>query len=499
MARVTLPTRETATQVTLPQRAGQLNLNQLQDADFEQSKTPVLGKESKAAQAIRGFEKRIRPIGEFFEQAFGGALTTVGLSEEAAQRRFGITPEPTTGLGRAGEFAGVGAGIAAQIVPVARGVQLAGRGLQAARALPAIGRPLAALGRGVAAGGITTAAAEGAAFGAIGTEGGLRERAGGAAIGAPLGGIVGGLLRGAGAVSRAITKSLPDRLVVRSLNLTKPQRASIKKITGKTPQQFIKEKGIIGNADQVETQLRQIATQSRARLDTGLSELATKFAAKNKNAAQILKLLDTEFKGIPGVESEQAVIKSLISENTKTGLTLPRLNQVKRLVDQNLSIFARSGEVKAGIKAQGLRNLRSTLQSFIETKADDLGFSGIKAINKETQTATEIANAIFKSNTDDISRNIIGLTDLLLLGGGGAAGAISGEGNIPLTAIGIVLSRKALQNPAFATRLAAGLRKLAPEQVTLIQRILRGARGEVLEEADKKALKEIVDEAQKRL
>lgn len=107
------------------------------------------------------------------------------------------------------------------------------------------------------------------------------------------------------------------------------------------------------------------------------------------------------------MEPVLAKIDDLAKRNETVGLTLSELNQVKREMDRNLSMFTLAGDVKAGNVKQGLANIRSDLRKFIETKASDAGIPNVRAMNNETAVSHKLAEAIGKKEDADAIRQLV--------------------------------------------------------------------------------------------
>lgn len=107
------------------------------------------------------------------------------------------------------------------------------------------------------------------------------------------------------------------------------------------------------------------------------------------------------------MEPVLAKIDDLVKKNETSGLTLSELNEVKREMDRNLSLFTLAGDVKAGNVKQGLANLRSDLRKFIETKADEAGIPNVRLMNNDTSVSHKLAEAIGKKEDADAIRQLV--------------------------------------------------------------------------------------------
>lgn len=228
-------------------------------------------------------------------------------------------------------------------------------------------------------------------------------------------------------------------------------------VAGKNPSEWLLERGIKGDQRQIMNQLEDVAINSRTSVDEGLKNISQRYSGADvEPAKQILSVLKETFGGVPGNESLVKKLDSLLAQND---YSLSEMNSVKRLADQELNIYSRAGDIKAGALSRGLGNLRDQLKTTIENKATENGFESVKELNKETQISTGIGKAIKKRlNVSD--KNVeFGLRDGLLA----VSGLVATGGNF-ITTAGLIISKKVLESPSFRTFLANKLYKLPTER-----------------------------------
>lgn len=256
---------------------------------------------------------------------------------------------------------------------------------------------------------------------------------------------------------------------------------------GLMPDEYLLQKGLTGSIDDVSRGLEQIATQSKKGLDDGLKSIDNVFAISDEAlpAGQALDFLRNHYKNFPtGNEAKVARISTLIK---KKNITLSEMNEVKRLLDDADVIYRRSNDVKAGVTAEGLSNVRNKLKTLIEVEAEKRGFAGVKAMNKETQLSRELLEAIVKSETRRAPNNIVSLMDGLL--GIGVAATID-----PLSAVGVVGAKHLLGSPRFKMFLARHLSSLSKTEVKHVDDLIKGAKAPQGVQALKKTFEKAQDD-----
>ncbi len=129
-------------------------------------------------------------------------------------------------------------------------------------------------------------------------------------------------------------------------------------------------------------------------------------------------------------------IQTLLDKNKLEGLTLSELNKVKRMGDDILDIFDKSGDVKSQRTAQNLGNLRVEIREFIEKAANKEGISDIRDLNKQTQTSGLIKKEIGKILDVTETRSAIGDQLIFLMGLTGSAATVNVA---PLLGAGVVV------------------------------------------------------------
>ena len=268
-------------------------------------------------------------------------------------------------------------------------------------------------------------------------------------------------------VVRGVAKKLEpfaERLVSSSLKLTPTAVRKIQKanVAGKPPEKWLLERGISGSPEVIVEKLDSIRSSSKEALDTGLAGISDKFRFTRVNEA--LGVLKSTFEGTPGNED---ILSRLNQFRARKVYTLSEMNEVKWIIDKELNIFARSGEIKSGAVARGLRNIRGDIQGFIENNAAKSGFKEVKALNKETQVAKEIGDAINATEARRGANRVLSLTDLI-------TGVVTGAVIDPLIAAEVVVAKKIMESPSFKTNIAKQIRNLSADDFYSVVKVVEG-------------------------
>lgn len=255
----------------------------------------------------------------------------------------------------------------------------------------------------------------------------------------------------------------------KALNLNPSDIRKIKQpnIAGIDPANWLLERGFKGSQENIVSKLDDYRFNSKAQVDNGLKAIEEFVPATDAIPAQkTLQVLKNTFEGTVGNEP---LVKSIDDLLAKDSYSLTELNDIKRLADNELNIFAKTGVLKESATAKGLNNVRDELKTLIENKAAENGFDSVKQLNKETQVSFEISKALKKRLDVESKLPNLGLRDAILATGGFATGG-------PLAAMGLVISKKVLESPQFRTYLANKLKALPIEQSNKLEEAIKQRR-----------------------
>ena len=160
------------------------------------------------------------------------------------------------------------------------------------------------------------------------------------------------------------------------------------------------ERGFKWSKGDLISQLNTHAKKSKAMVDE-LLWLSTS-THKVEEVNQALEMLAKDYSTTPGLTKKADEILRLM----KNEYTLSEMNQVKRYMDEAYNMFKQNGWEVAGLKAEGLRNIRSSIKKTIEEVAEQEGLGNIRMLNNETQVARGLAEGIAKKEEAGILRQV---------------------------------------------------------------------------------------------
>lgn len=172
-----------------------------------------------------------------------------------------------------------------------------------------------------------------------------------------------------------------------------------------TPQdvgKWMLERGFKWSKEKIVSQLNDHATKSKNLVDELLSLSNSKHSIQEIDEA--LNMLFDDYAKYPWLKEK---LGTIVNTSKRGGYTLSEMNQVKRYMDDAYNMFKQSGGETAGLKAEGLRNIRQTIKKTIEEVAEAEGLGNIKMLNNETQIAKGLADGITKKDTADTVREFL--------------------------------------------------------------------------------------------
>ena len=185
---------------------------------------------------------------------------------------------------------------------------------------------------------------------------------------------------------------------------------------GATPGQYLHERGIYGSTQEVTAKLFQRFSDSKQQVDDALEKLPGLY--KNKTVETALQDVvghaeATSAEGAPSPYLDAA--KALLSKAQSEGLTQSEINAAKRLFERTVKL----NYIKDGVSApiERANNIDNAIRSWQQQTADNLGFKNIRDLNKETQLAKMLIDAIAKKQGAQVGNNIVGLTDWIVASG----------------------------------------------------------------------------------
>jgi len=296
-------------------------------------------------------------------------------------------------------------------------------------------------------------------------------------------------------VGRVTSEAIPtiDNLkqnqIVKALDLTQGDLATISKKTGNDVSNFIISKNLIKNSpEEVADALNTLRASSKAEKAKIIQSVTNIYTPKQvpfvrKGLGSILEDVD----GVAGLEKVAAEIKTLIK---KESYTLDDVQNAQYLLDNNSSIYSKIGDAKSTTKAKGLDNIRKDSRSFIENEVDIAtgGQTDIRKINNDIQTSFAIEDAINTRATRSLTRQKISLGDWAALGIGTTIN--------PALGIGLYIGKKLVETPSF--RLAF-TKALNAQPINRVKTILSEVTNKTVSPATQKLINQITNEARNNL
>lgn len=249
--------------------------------------------------------------------------------------------------------------------------------------------------------------------------------------------------------------AIPEKFLATELQLNPSdvRRIALGNVAGESPYAWLKKNNIFGSRDNIIKQLGDISKESKQAVDTSLSSVKTLYSAEQvPRVEQTLKYITSKFGDTIGNEDVLAKTQEMLSKAQAGQLTLTDVNEVKRLIDDTLGVYKRSGAVGDTVAAKGLANVRNEIKTFIEDEAAKNGITNIKELNKRTQVAEEIRRSALKKELGQQGNRILSLTDMITISGFSAASGVDGG-------FGMLAAKRILESSAVKSFIARRIAK----------------------------------------
>ncbi len=246
-----------------------------------------------------------------------------------------------------------------------------------------------------------------------------------------------------GASKTAIKALTPESksIMQRVARISKGKQASFEQLAGENIGSYLDKRGIYGNIENISSKLYNRFETSKGVADDALSLIKGNYKSKPVETA-IKELLQRETRiSSPGALSKDFKrVRELFNKYNKEGLTMPEVNQVKRLYERNVKLdFIKQNLPEKIARAN---TIDSALRNWQFTQAEKAGFKNLPQINKETQLAKRLLDDLGKEYAGVAGNNAITLTDWIVLSGGDP------------TAIGLFLTKKGLSSRTIQSKIA---------------------------------------------
>ncbi len=268
------------------------------------------------------------------------------------------------------------------------------------------------------------------------------------AIGGAVGGVSGGVLGGALPVIPALIKGVkPEKIMQRVARVNALDQEKFAKTAKESIGEYLVKRGIYGKDDDIVNQLAKRFSESKSVADDAIGKLQGNW----KNGAVDDALADlaerearVSSKNVPSRDLSR--VTALTQKHNTKGLTMSEINEVKRLYERNVKLgYLKERNTDMVARSTGIDDAIRTWQF---SQADKLGLKNLQEINKETQLARMLGDALLKKNARSGGNNAFGLTDAILISGGDPQ------------AISMLIAKKTFGDKAVQSAIA---KKLAPD------------------------------------
>lgn len=277
--------------------------------------------------------------------------------------------------------------------------------------------------------------------------------------------------------------------VVKALDLTQGDLASIGKKTGNDVTDFIVSKNLLKETPEaVADSLNEFRKTTKDTKATEIKKVSSIYTPKQ--IPSVIKGLDTIFEDVKGVAGLEDIASEIKALRNKKQFTLEDIQNAQYLLDDNSSIYSKLGDAKSSTKAKGLDNIRKDIRSFIENEVDTAtdGQTNIKQLNNDIQTSYAIEDAINTRATRNLTRQKLSLGDSVVLFGGGATFN-------PAIGVGLYLGKKIIETPTF--RLAF-TKVLNQKPIAKVSKLIEEVKTKNVSPETQKFINEIAKEARSK-
>lgn len=209
----------------------------------------------------------------------------------------------------------------------------------------------------------------------------------------------------------------PASIMQRVARINPTQQVKFKDMAKQTVGEYLTERKIFGSADEVAQKLVTKFQESKTMADDALATLKGNF-----KPTPVKTVIDDLLKKEVSISSKGALSKDLKTvmqwknKFQKDGLTMSEINDVKRLYERNVKLDYLRQNLPEGVKRAN--TIDDAIRKWQTGKAEELGLANLPEINKETQLARMLADALGKKLAGSEANNAVSLTDWIMLSGG---------------------------------------------------------------------------------
>lgn len=245
------------------------------------------------------------------------------------------------------------------------------------------------------------------------------------------------------------TQNIIDHNIAKGLDLAPGDLSTIEAKTGNQVGKWLSDNNLIGtNKATTQAAIDAFKTQNYNAVRSEIGKVTQIYKPYQvRSYVDALKAIYAQTKDTLGLEKENAVINNLL---VKQDITLADVQKVKELMDDHFSLYKAVGDVADNTTKQGLANLRSNLQKFIEDQVQKTTGTDIRALNNNVSTARALSDAITKRSPKGLTQANFNSRDAMMAMGLTYFGS-------PLLGAAAVLVKKIIFSPTARLRFARWL------------------------------------------
>ena len=254
------------------------------------------------------------------------------------------------------------------------------------------------------------------------------------------------------ALGKKIVPKSPE-IMNRVARLTPTQARKFKTLAGETHGEYLTRTGNFGTPDKIVEAESIKFTQSVKSVDDTLATLPGSYkAGVIDDVLQGLeeRVASTSSKNVPSPISNK--VSELIAKNQGEGLTMSDINEMKRLYEREVKLGYNKMTTSSNDIVRAT-NIDNALREWQVGKAEELGFTNLKELNKQTQISRNLINSLGGEVVGKTGLNNVSLTDWIMLSGGDP------------TAVAGFLTKKFFGSKDIQARIAKMLSDVAPEGI----------------------------------
>lgn len=212
---------------------------------------------------------------------------------------------------------------------------------------------------------------------------------------------------------------IPDSASImnRVARLNPSDATKFEKLAGKTHGEYLKETGNFGTPDKIISTEATKFTNSINSVDNELAKLPGTY-----NPGVVQDVLNGLIEKAKATSSDSvkspffSKVTELNNKFKKEGLSMSEINDLKRLYEREVKLGY--NKLTNGDKVAQATNVDNALREWQVKQAEDLGFSNISDLNKQTQLSKFIINKLGDKVVGQTGLNGVSLTDWIMLSGG---------------------------------------------------------------------------------